>query len=170
MDPPPPELKATRARPVTGLIPTARGAREAGLPVEGSAEGKLIKGAASFGTAGSLISMTASVAFVLLATSARFRMLSTATETGPVAVQGPGLPSVQRELTAICAAKSISVMLFEPWLVTTAMPVAVSIATEVGLVPTVIGEPSCTGAEAGCTARLTAAMREVLTLFLTLIA
>src|SRR5260370_14472453 len=114
--------------------------------------------------------MTASVALPLLATTARWRMLSTATETGPVSVQGPELPSVQRELTATCVAKFISVMLFEPWLATTAMPMEVSIATEVGLVPTAIGEPSCEGEEAGCTARLMAAIIEVLTLFVTLIA
>src|SRR5207253_11369733 len=41
LDPPPcPAVKATRARPLTGLIPTATGAKERGTPVE-SAEGKL---------------------------------------------------------------------------------------------------------------------------------
>jgi hypothetical protein len=35
---------------------------------------------------------------------------------------------------------------------------AVLIATEVGVVPTDIGEPSCVGVEVGCTARLAAAI------------
>src|SRR5438309_11316337 len=106
-DPPAPELKATRARPVTGLIPTAWGAKRNGLPFK-SAEGKLIR-AVTLGTP--LRSTTASLALALLATRARLRTLSTATETGPVGVQGPGPPSVQSELPAICVARFMRVML-----------------------------------------------------------
>src|SRR5260370_11447048 len=93
-DPPVPEevVKATRARPLTGLMATACGARGNGVLPLGSAEGKVSR-AVTLGVAGALRSTTASVAFALLATRARLRMLSTATETGPVAtLQGVGEP------------------------------------------------------------------------------
>src|SRR5260370_28912190 len=90
--------KATRARPLTGLMATACGARGNGVLPLGSAEGKVSR-AVTLGVAGALISTTASVAFALLATRARLRMLSTATETGPGAtVKGGGDPKpVPRE-------------------------------------------------------------------------
>src|SRR5690242_18480168 len=83
LEPPtPPEVNATRARPLTGLIPTATGARENELPFA-SAEGK-VSSAVTEGAFGVLMSTTASVALALLATRASFRMLSTATDVGPV--------------------------------------------------------------------------------------
>src|SRR5579872_4755178 len=149
-DPPAEVVKATRARPLTGLMPTAWGAKESGLPFR-SADGKLSKAL----TTGTLRSTTASVAFALLATSARLRILSTATDVGPVAtLQGPEadpMDPVQSEgVTAMLVARFTSVMSFEPWLATTATPVAVLIATEDGDVPTGIAEPIGVGAEVGC--------------------
>src|SRR5437588_9413550 len=85
LEPPPvPTVNATRARPVTGLIPTATGVRESGLPLE-SAEGKLSRAV----TVRPVRSTTASVLFPLFATRARLRKLSTATLTGPGGSERP---------------------------------------------------------------------------------
>src|SRR5690348_11228434 len=82
LDPPAPleVVKATRARPLTGLIPTDCGARKNALPFE-SDDGK-VRSAVTFGT---LRSTTARLPVALFATSARLRTLSTATDVGPVA-------------------------------------------------------------------------------------
>src|ERR1700730_19193202 len=113
-DPPAEVVKATRARPLTGLMPTARGAKESGLPFR-SADGKLSRAVTAF----ALRSMIASVLFPLFATSARLRKLSTATDTGAVAtVQGPEkdpMDPVQSEgVTAMLVARFTRVMSFEP--------------------------------------------------------
>src|SRR5438309_4288106 len=84
LDPPVPAevVKATSARPLTGLTPTACGAKNKEVPFE-SADGKLTK-AVTLGAA-AVRSTTASVGGLdaLLATSARLRRLSVATLTGP---------------------------------------------------------------------------------------
>lgn len=163
-------VKATKARPVTGLMPTAMGASVNGLPFE-SAEGKL-NNAVTFGT---LRSMTASVALevelALLATRARLRRLSTATDTGPEAVQAPGPKTVPSKPVQSEAVETVSegaagvpkfriVTSFDPWFATTAKPVAVLIATDDGFTPTAIAEPICVGVKVvgGWTARFTAAI------------
>src|SRR5579863_113177 len=126
LDPVPPAffaVKATRARPLTGLMPTATGVKEKGNPTVGSPEGKVSR-AVTQGVLGGVQcvparSMTASVEPVvlpLLATRARLRMLSTATERGLVAVrlvQGSARPSVQIVVVA-WVAKFIMVMSPEP--------------------------------------------------------
>src|ERR1700731_1459368 len=118
------EVKATSARPLTGLIPTAWGARGNAVPPK-LADGKVRRDI----TLGTLRSTTASVPLALFATRARLRRLSTATETGAVAVrpvQGSAPPSVQSEgVMAVRVARLISVMSFESRFATTATPVAV---------------------------------------------
>src|SRR5713226_4371877 len=84
LDPPDPELNATRARPLTGLIPTATGASGSELPLE-SAEGKVTRAVRVL----ELRFTTARVLFPLFATSARLRELSTATLAGPEGSEGP---------------------------------------------------------------------------------
>src|SRR5580704_2359648 len=121
------DVKATRARPLAGLIPTARGIKGKGPP-ETSAEGKV----SSAVTWAVERFTTASVALPLLATRARLRRLSTATEIGAVAarvVHGSEPPSVQSAEGALGDAKFIILISPDPWLVTTANPVAVLIAT-----------------------------------------
>src|SRR5690348_1501345 len=104
LEPPmPPEVKATRARPLTGLMPTATGARENGLPFA-SAEGK-VSSAVTEGALGVVMSTTASVALALLATRASLRMLSTETDVGPLATvhvePGGRAEPVQSDVTGL---------------------------------------------------------------------
>src|SRR3972149_2139242 len=81
---------------------------------------------------------------MLLATRARLRRLATATLVGPDAAQPASVPAsvapevaVQMKPRTVGPDKLISVMECDPWFATTAMPVAVLIATEDGWVPTV---------------------------------
>ena len=80
------DVKATRARPLTGLIPTARGIKGEGAPTVKLADGK-VRSAVTLG--GELRFITANVELAVLATSARLRTLSTATATGADATQLP---------------------------------------------------------------------------------
>jgi hypothetical protein len=180
------DLKATSAVPLTGLIPTACGARK--KAVTGNvelADGKLTR-AVTLGAAGLLIFTTARLALPLFATSARWRRLSTATETGPEAT-GQGLPAVPArvpidpvhsdgvwglsagDVTAV--PKLTTVMSFEALFATTATPAAVSIAIEDGVVPTGVDEEDEGMDAGGCTARFTTAIDPLVepgTLFVTL--
>src|ERR1700733_1988864 len=138
------DVKATRARPVTGLIPTARGIKAKGFP-ETSAEGKVSRAV----TVRAFRSTTANVLVPLFATRARLRKLSTATDTGADATQPGGVVAepeprapVQRDGVIMPPAamgpsfKLTRVMSFDCWLATTATPVAMLIATEDGVEPT----------------------------------
>src|SRR5579862_3279262 len=78
-------VKATRARPLTGFIPIAWGAKGTGVPTVVSADGKVSRAV----TCSVVRFTTARVGLgaLLFATRAKLRMLSTATPTGALAGQ-----------------------------------------------------------------------------------